>query len=184
MTFDYLLEVVKSSVIPLIISLIISSLIPLFITKRADKKLSEVKNKLDRTLETHKVKLGVEFNTFGQLIEEIYNLTVNVSNILPESICYIWADDAHVLFDKNRKEMRNSIIWVRKRLYILSPYLNPTLVKQCKKLLGAATDILKDLQDLTFEQIENDDNLKEKIKLFIRQGEFGLESIQEFSRNF
>ncbi|MCI8358223.1 MAG: hypothetical protein HFI51_08790 [Lachnospiraceae bacterium] len=118
-------------------------ILSIIISAKNSKKLKEMET-YKHSLKMIELKIDTRYKNNQLLIEEVHMLLVNIKNLSCNSECYLFRNerDKYEKYDKVLIEARESLIWVQKRVNILSAYMDRNIYSEIKVLFGMVRNLL------------------------------------------
>lgn len=154
-----------------------------FISIRNSKKLKDMET-YKHTLKMKELRVDTQYKNNQLVIEEVHMLLTNIKNLSCTSDCYLFRNDS----EKRQKykeaiiESRESLIWVRKRVNILSAYMDKTIYSNIEQLLLLAREVLEKIENTEFDDFLNG-FLLDNIQIIEEKGLKIIKMIQEDNEN-
>ena len=127
------------------------------ISYKNSKKLKEMEA-YKHSLKMKELKIDTRYKNNQDLIEEVHMFLTNMKNLSCNSECYLFREGE----DKKKKyteviiEARESLIWVRKKVNILSVYMDRSIYCDIIKLFDLAYEWLKSIDVKNYDDfLEN-----------------------------
>ena len=135
----------------------ILGILSIIISARNNKKLKEMET-YKHSLKMKELKIDTRYKNNQDLIEEVHMFLTNMKNLSCNSECYLFREGE----DKKKKyteviiEARESLIWVHKRVNILSVYMDRSIYCDIIKLFDLAYEWLKSIDVNNYDEfLEN-----------------------------
>lgn len=143
-------------IISILVTLILG-ILSIIISTRNSKKLKEMET-YKHSLKMKELKIDTRYKNNQDLIEEVHMFLTNMKNLSCNSECYLFREEE----DKKNKyteviiEARESLIWVRKKVNILSVYMDRSIYCDIIKLFDFAYKLLKSIDAKDYDKFLED----------------------------
>lgn len=135
----------------------ILGILSIVISTGNSKKLKEMET-YKHSLKMKELKIDTRYKNNQDLIEEVHMFLTNMKNLSCNSECYLFREGE----DKKKKytevivEARESLIWVRKKVNILSVYMDRSIYCDIIKLFDLTYELLKSIDVKSYDKfLEN-----------------------------
>ena len=167
------------------ISIFITFLLGIFstiISVRNSKKLKDMET-YKHSLKMKELKIDTQYKNNQLVIEEVHMLVTNIKNLSCTSDCYLFrSNDMEEVYNKVKNEARESLIWVKKRVNILSVYMDKNIYSQIVELLNFVREILDKVEFMNYQDFLND-IIKDEIQKVEENGNKIIKMIQNDNEN-
>lgn len=143
---------------------------------RNSRKLKDMET-YKYSLKMKELEIEIQYKNNQLVVEEVHMLLTNIKNISCNSECYLFISDEEKIekYSEVLITARESLIWVKKRISILSVYMNGEIYIEIKELFKMVKNLLYNVEAKNSQQFL--DNYWEKAIQKIE--EQGLKIIQE-----
>lgn len=171
---DEMDETISAAIIAGAFSILVSlvALVTSLINNRKIKEIEKVKT----SLKLKEMKREMEYKNLQTIIEEVYNIYCLTLALSPDSDYYLLLDDKEKkkTYNVQKREVKESLIWTRKRIHILSVYMDTSLFQKIEALLNLSRSIIENC--VKFPPIQSTQ------ELFTKFRDFGQETIKAIQK--
>lgn len=148
------------------------------ISVRNSKKLKDMEN-YKHSLKMKELRIDTQYKNNQLVMEEVHMLITNIKNLSCTSDCYLFRSEKEMenVFIEVKNEARNSLIWVKKRINILSVYMDKDIYNNIIDLFKSVREILDTIEFMNYNDFLND-IIGEKIQNVEEQGRAIIKMIQ------
>lgn len=120
------------------------------------KKLKEMES-YKHILKMRELKIDTRYKNNQLVIEEVYMLLTNIKNLSCNSECYLFRTREEKLhkYGEVVVEARESLIWVQKRVNILSVYMDKNIYLEISELFKMIRELLNELDPNNYRKFFN-----------------------------
>lgn len=127
------------------------------ISARNSKKLKEMEN-YKHSIKMKELKIDTRYKNNQLVIEEVHMLITNIKNLSCNSECYLFRNREEKIqkYAEVIVEARESLIWVQKRVNILSVYMDKSIYFDFGELFKMIRNFLNDIEAKNYKKFLND----------------------------